>query len=46
MDLLIEWQWRAGERQHLASLSDAQLKDIGLSKADIMFEADKPFWRR
>jgi len=39
------WQERAAERHRLAGLSDHHLKDIGLSRADAYYEADKPFWR-
>lgn len=43
--VLVAWQVRANERAALASLDDAALKDIGLSRADVAAEADKPFWR-
>ena len=39
------WGERRRQRQALAGLDDAMLKDIGLSRADALFEADKPFWR-
>ena len=32
-------------RRELARLDDAMLKDIGLSRADIECEIEKPFWR-
>ena len=32
-------------RRALLEMSDEQLKDIGLSHADVHFEASKPFWR-
>ncbi|HEX6978028.1 MAG TPA: DUF1127 domain-containing protein [Alphaproteobacteria bacterium] len=38
------WQARATERAHLAELSDRLLKDVGLSRADIEREVQKPFW--
>ncbi|SDJ74586.1 Uncharacterized conserved protein YjiS, DUF1127 family [Pseudomonas delhiensis] len=38
------WRELARQREQLASLSDAALKDIGLSRADILQEAEKPFW--
>ena len=44
-EALMTWQQRAVERHHLMSLNDHQLKDIGLSRADIEQEAGKPFWR-
>ena len=42
---LMHWGERRRQRQALAGLDDAMLKDIGLSRADALFEADKPFWR-
>ncbi|MEM7236506.1 MAG: DUF1127 domain-containing protein [Pseudomonadota bacterium] len=33
-----------GERQRLRNLSDAELKDIGLTYADAVREANRPFW--
>jgi len=38
------WRELARQREQLARLSDAALKDIGLSRADILQEAEKPFW--
>jgi len=43
-DLLLAWQDRASARAHLAAMSDAELKDVGLSRADVMPEVVKPFW--
>ena len=34
------------ERQQMAELCDATLRDLGLSRADIWGELDKPLWRR
>jgi len=39
------WRRRARERRLLAGLSHEQLKDFGLSRADALREAAKPFWR-
>lgn len=36
---------RARQRRQLAGLSDWQLRDIGLSRADVDGETSKPFWR-
>jgi uncharacterized protein YjiS (DUF1127 family) len=44
-DLLLEWQDRAAQRAHLAALDDHALRDVGLSRADVQMEVDKPFWR-
>ena len=48
--LRASWQrvsrWHAlyRQRQQLAALSDEMLKDLGLSRADIDTEANRPFW--
>jgi uncharacterized protein YjiS (DUF1127 family) len=44
-ELLLAWQERARQRHHLESLSDHMLRDIGLSRADIMAETTKRFWQ-
>jgi uncharacterized protein YjiS (DUF1127 family) len=41
---LLFWHERARQRRHLQSLSDHMLRDIGLTRADVLAEADKPFW--
>ena len=43
--LLLVWLQRARQRQQLAELSDRQLEDIGISRAQAIEEARKPFWR-
>jgi uncharacterized protein YjiS (DUF1127 family) len=43
--ILFLWHERTRQRRHLQSLSDHMLRDIGLSRADVRAEADKPFWR-
>jgi uncharacterized protein YjiS (DUF1127 family) len=45
-DTFLAWLERARVRRALATMSDFQLKDVGLSRADIQGEVDKPFWRR
>ncbi len=45
METVRLWQERAVARDHLARLDDRMLQDIGLSRADVMRETDKPFWR-
>lgn len=35
----------AYQRKMLAQMSDHMLKDIGISRADALHEASKPFWR-
>jgi uncharacterized protein YjiS (DUF1127 family) len=39
------WLLRRDRRRELGSLDDEQLKDIGISRADAVREARKPFWR-
>ena len=40
------WTWLrcARERRELAELSDAQLRDVGLSRHMVKREVEKPFW--
>ena len=40
-----EWRRRARSRYELTMLSDGNLRDIGLSRCDVDFEASKPFWQ-
>jgi uncharacterized protein YjiS (DUF1127 family) len=42
---LLVWQARSRERLALGQMDDHMLKDIGLNRADVSREADKPFWR-
>ncbi|MGP0170943.1 DUF1127 domain-containing protein [Pseudomonas sp. NCHU5208] len=42
--LLRRWQQLARERRQLAELDMAALKDLGLSRADVMQESERPFW--
>jgi uncharacterized protein YjiS (DUF1127 family) len=42
---LARWQQRARERDELAHLDWRELKDIGLTSADVQALIDKPFWR-
>lgn len=44
--VLVAWQCTARERAQLAELSDAALKDVGLTRGDILAELRKPRWRR
>lgn len=41
---LLRWQELAHERYALMELDDRLLKDIGLSRADAVREARRPFW--
>lgn len=44
-DRLIAWRQHFRDRAVLRELSDHQLRDIGLTRADVRREADKPVWR-
>jgi uncharacterized protein YjiS (DUF1127 family) len=44
-ELVLVWHQRARQRRQLESLSNHMLRDIGLSRSDVMAEATKPFWR-
>lgn len=44
MRQIARWHALYRQRQQLASLSDHALKDIGLSRADIEPEVNRPFW--
>ncbi|MEQ9349867.1 MAG: DUF1127 domain-containing protein [Alphaproteobacteria bacterium] len=39
------WRRRARDRRDLASLSDRDLRDIGIDRFTARREAAKPFWR-
>ena len=39
------WRERREQRRQLATLTERDLHDVGLSWSDIAFEAEKPFWR-
>lgn len=43
--LITKWSIRQRSRKHLRRLSDAQLKDIGLTRSEAHYEATLPFWR-
>jgi uncharacterized protein YjiS (DUF1127 family) len=42
--MLRRWRQLARERGQLARLDSAALKDLGLSRADVLQEAERPFW--
>ncbi|KTB73174.1 MULTISPECIES: DUF1127 domain-containing protein [Pseudomonas] len=41
---LQRWLELYRQRRYLARMSDDTLKDLGLSRADIQQEAERPFW--
>ena len=42
---LREWRRRSKDRAQLAALDDRMLTDIGISRAEAEFLANKPFWK-
>ncbi len=40
-----QYRVTARQRRQLAQLPDYLLKDIGISRADALNEAEKPFWK-
>ena len=42
---IVEWQERMEQRAALSAMDERMRKDIGISYADALREADKPFWR-
>jgi len=42
---LREWRRRVHDRNQLGALSDSMLQDIGISRAEAQYLANKPFWR-
>ncbi|MHC6224656.1 DUF1127 domain-containing protein [Pseudomonas sp. X10] len=41
---LARWQQLYRQRQELASLSEETLRDLGLTRADVLQEVERPFW--
>lgn len=39
------WRMRARQRRELRELDDATLRDVGLSRSQADFFADREFWR-
>jgi uncharacterized protein YjiS (DUF1127 family) len=44
-DTLRTWRNRREQRLELARWNERDLHDVGLSRSDIAYEAEKPFWR-
>lgn len=44
-DQVLTWLDRARQRRHLGELDDRLLRDIGLSRAEVEHEIERPFWR-
>jgi uncharacterized protein YjiS (DUF1127 family) len=45
LQALRTWRRRARDRQQLANLSETMLHDIGISRAEALYLANKPFWK-
>jgi uncharacterized protein YjiS (DUF1127 family) len=43
--ILCEWRHRACSRRQIAMLDERTIGDLGLSRGQMTFEAQKPFWR-
>jgi uncharacterized protein YjiS (DUF1127 family) len=39
------WHQRQQDRRALVGLTERDLHDVGLSWSDVVYEAEKPFWR-
>ena len=44
-DLLQNWAERRRTRNHLYQMPDYMLRDIGVSRAEVEVEWQKPFWK-
>lgn len=42
---VLAWRERAHQRRGLQMLDDRLLRDVGLTRLDVEFETQKPFWR-
>ena len=45
LDRLQLWLARAQQRRQLQTLSDRMLKDIGVTRVDVEYEASRRFWQ-
>lgn len=45
LSVLATWHARSRERDMLAVMDARQLSDMGITRADIVHEVEKPFWR-
>lgn len=42
--VVLRWQELARDRRRLQEMDERMLKDIGISRADALHEASRPFW--
>jgi uncharacterized protein YjiS (DUF1127 family) len=45
VETLHVWRERVRSRRELAQWTERDLHDVGISRSDIVHEAEKPFWR-
>ena len=45
VEAMLAWQDRLRQRQVLATMDDRLLRDMGVTRAEVAAEAEKPFWR-
>jgi len=43
--MIATWRQRFADRKQLCSLDEHMLRDVGLSRGDVEFEINRPFWR-
>jgi len=43
--LVALWRERARQRDEFARMDERDLRDIGVSRADLAYQLSKPFWR-
>ena len=41
---VLAWRERARQRRDLSRLEDRMLRDIGITRLDVLRESNKPFW--
>jgi uncharacterized protein YjiS (DUF1127 family) len=45
VETIFIWTQRAQMRRRLLTLDDRMLRDVGITRAQVHGEAEKPFWR-
>ncbi len=46
VERLLDWQERSSQRIRLMELDDRMLRDIGVTRADAIYEFEKSRWQR
>jgi uncharacterized protein YjiS (DUF1127 family) len=44
-EIINVWRQRRRQRRELARWTERDLHDVGLCWSDVIYEAEKPFWR-